>query len=228
MAKASGKTPGGKPRRKSAGKTSPGRTSAAGRAAGDPATAAIAAAMRLAADKGWRGLTLAEIADAAGLSLAELHALYPSRQAILDGLRHAVDRAVLAGGPVTEGPARVRLFEILMRRFDALEPWRPGIVAVVEGNSRDPAAILCGSVGLVCSMASTLEAAGIDSSGIRGLVRAKALATAWLPALRVWLSDESDDHAATMASLDRGLRRLDTVARWCRAPFVARAKPEEA
>jgi hypothetical protein len=77
-------------------------------------------------------------------------------------------------------------------------------------------------------MASTLEAAGIDSSGIRGLVRAKALATAWLPALRVWLSDESDDHAATMASLDRGLRRLDAVARWCRAPFTAGAKSAEA
>lgn len=216
MAKASGKST----RKKAGGKASSG--------ARDPKTAAIDAAMRLAAERGWRKLTLAEIADGAGMSLADLYELYPSKQAILEGLRRAADRAAMAGGAVAEGQARDRLFEVLMRRFDALERWRPGLAAVIEDGSRDPAAMVCGGVGLVCSMAATLEAAGLDSSGIRGIMRAKALATAWLPALRVWLSDESEDRSATMASLDKGLRRLESVARWCRAPFAAGPKAAEA
>jgi hypothetical protein len=109
-----------------------------------------------------------------------------------------------------------------MRRFDALERWRPGIAAVLKDQSRDPVALLGGGAGLVCSMASALETAGLDSSGFRGLLRAKALAAAWLPALRVWLDDESEDRASTMAGLDRGLKRLDRLARACQAPFAAR------
>lgn len=196
----------------------PKRAKASGQSGRDPV---LEAAMRLAAENGWRGLTLSEIADAAGLSLADLHARYPSRQAILEGIRHHADRAMLAGGAAADGSARDRLFEVLMRRFDALGPWRPGIAAVIEDACRDPIALVCGGTGALASMAVALEAAGLDSAGFRGLVRAKALAAVWLPALRVWLSDETQDRAATMATLDKGLRRLDAVVRFCRAPFAA-------
>jgi AcrR family transcriptional regulator len=211
-----------KARRKSA---RPKRAGTPGEATRDPV---LDAAMRLAAAQGWRGLTLAEIADAAGLTLADLYARYPSRQAILEAIRRAADRAMLAGGAVADGPARDRLFEVLMRRFDALGRWRPGIAAVIEDASRDPIALICGGTGALASMAVALEAAGLDSAGLRGLVRAKALAAVWLPALRVWLSDETGDHAATMATLDKGLRRLDAVARFCQAPFAAGQKTQEA
>ncbi|MEX0810478.1 MAG: TetR/AcrR family transcriptional regulator [Dongiaceae bacterium] len=188
----------------------------------------IDAAMRLAAEQGWRDLTLADIATAAGLTLADLHRHFASRQAILEGLRRAADRTMMAPGAVTVGPARDRLFEVLMRRFDALERWRPGIAAVIEDQSRDPVALLGGGAGLVCSMATALETAGLDSSGLRGLLRAQALAGAFLPALRVWLGDEGEDRAKTMASLDRGLRRLDRVARFCQGRFTAGRHTEEA
>ncbi|MEX1109445.1 MAG: helix-turn-helix domain-containing protein [Dongiaceae bacterium] len=201
----------------------------------EPATASpdlaeriIDAAMRLAADQGWRHLTLADIAAAAEMPLGDLHRQFASRQAILEGLRRSIDRAMMAPGAVTVGPARDRLFEVLMRRFDALERWRPGIAAVLEDQSRDPVALLGGGAGLVCSMATALETAGLDSSGLRGLLRAQALAGAWLPALRVWLGDEGEDRAKTMASLDRGLRRLDRVARFCQGVFTARRHTEEA
>ncbi|MEX2201327.1 MAG: TetR family transcriptional regulator, partial [Dongiaceae bacterium] len=141
--------------------------------------------------------------------------------------RHGVG-AVRAAGPVTAGPARDRLFEVLMRRFDALDRWRPGIAAVLEAQRRDPVAMLGGAAGLACSMASALETAGFDSSGLRGLLRAQALAGVWLPALRVWLGDDSEDRAKTMAMLDRGLRRLDRVARFCQGRFAAGRQTEEA
>lgn len=194
----------------------------------DMAERFIDAAMRLAAERGWRDLTLADIAAAADMPLADLHRQFASRQAILEGLRRNVDRTMMAPGAVTVGPARDRLFEVLMRRFDALERWRPGIAAVIEDQSRDPVALLGGGAGLVCSMATALETAGLDSSGLRGLLRAQGLAGAFLPALRVWLGDEGEDRAKTMASLDRGLRRLDRLARFCQGAFTARRHTEEA
>lgn len=197
-------------------------------ASGTKRDAVLDAAMRLAAEQGWSRLTLASIAEAAGVPLVDLYGRYTTKQAILDGIRKAVDHAMLAGGAVPDGPARDRLFEVLMRRFDALAPWREGIAAVIEAQSRDPLAAICSGFGAVGSMAAALEAAGLDSSGLRGLVRAKALLAVFLPALRVWLTDETEDRSATMASLDKGLRRIDAAARFCRRPFAASEKAPEA
>src|ERR1700730_1833993 len=69
----------------------------------------IDTALNLAAEKGWRDLALADIAQAAGISLAELYALHPSKQAILDAYRRGIDRAVLADAEVPEGTAKDRL-----------------------------------------------------------------------------------------------------------------------
>jgi AcrR family transcriptional regulator len=80
------------------------------------------AAMRLAAEQGWNRLTLASIADAANLPLVDLYKRFTTKQAILDGMRKAVDHAMLAGGAVPEGPARDRLFEVLMRRSTHSRP----------------------------------------------------------------------------------------------------------
>src|SRR3954453_16884655 len=71
----------------------------------------IDTALKLAAEKGWRDLALADIAEAAGMSLAEVYGLHPSKQAILDAYRRGIDRAVLADSDVPEGSAKDRLFD---------------------------------------------------------------------------------------------------------------------
>ena len=65
----------------------------------------IDTAMRLAAERGWRDLSLAEIATAAKLPLSKVHPIYPSKQAILGALVQRIDAAVLeAEEPVAETP----------------------------------------------------------------------------------------------------------------------------
>ena len=50
----------------------------------DPGRHVIETALRLAAERGWANLALADIAAAAKLPLADLYASYPSKTAILD------------------------------------------------------------------------------------------------------------------------------------------------
>ena len=52
-------------------------------------------------------------------------------------------------------------------------------------------------------------------TGLRGALRVKALAVAYLATLRVFLRDDSPDMAATMAALDRNLSHLGRLARLC-------------
>lgn len=170
------------------------------------------AALGLAAREGWRALTLSGLAKEAGVPLSRVHGVFPSKWTILDAFADRVDEAVLARpAPDAGEPARDRLFDVLMRRFDAMQPHKPAVTAMAHDLGREPLAALCAWPRLIKSMAWMLEAAGIDGSGLAGLVRTKGLAVLYLAALRTWLTDDSADLARTMAVLDRGLRQVEAA-----------------
>jgi AcrR family transcriptional regulator len=173
------------------------------------------AAFSLAASRGWANVALADIAAAADMSLADLYALYPSKTAILEAFSREVDRQVLGGAGAArdeEESARDRLFDLLMRRFDALESHKAGVEAIVRAARRDPLAALSGTAPLLRSMSLMLEAAGVSSTGIVGLLRANALAGIYLATMRDWFRDDTADKARTMAALDGRLRRAGRCA----------------
>jgi len=172
----------------------------------------LEAALKLAAERGWRRTGLADIARQAGVGLDQLCATFPSKAAIVGGLIRRTDVRALALGPAEGSSARDRLFDMLMRRFDALAADRAGIAAILGDLCRDPATALCHAPRLMVSMAWMLEAAGLTASGPIGLLRVKGLAAVYLWALRAWLADDSRDLAKTMAALDRGLRQAEALA----------------
>jgi AcrR family transcriptional regulator len=180
----------------------------AGGRARDPAERLIQAALDIAESEGWSRVRLSRAAARARVPLAEALQLFPSRAALLSGYFRAIDRAVLAAGAGAgdEGSARDRLFDVLMRRFDALNARKRAVAAVCRASLLDPLETACAMPRLLRSMAWMLEAAGLGAAGWRGRLRAKGLALIYMNAFRVWLADDSKDMAKTMAALDRGLR----------------------
>ncbi len=189
----------------------------------------IDTAMRLAAERGWSDLSLAEIAEAAGLPISKVYPVYASKARILEGFTRMIDAEVLADEETDdlEGSARDRLFEVLMRRFDHLRPYREAVGNIVFDQARDPLAACASLASLRRSMALMLEAAGLSSTGLKGLVRVKGTVAIYLAALRVWLRDDSPDMARTMAALDGYLRRVEGFARG-RGGWRARPEGEAA
>ncbi len=183
----------------------------------NPEKRLVEAAMSLAADKPWQEVGYREIAAQAGVPLAEAWKAAPGRQSILRHLSHMADQAVLKEpAALDDGDARDRVFDVLMRRFDALRPYRSGLASVASAMSGDPAASLSGGLGLLNSMRAMLLAAGLKTEGLGGLLRAKGLALIWLASARTFLKDESEDLAPTMAALDSQLRRAERMMGWLR------------
>lgn len=169
------------------------------------------AALALAEREGWRKASLSAIAGEAGVPLHALYGEFRSRAAILSGLMARTDASVLAETPVAapdESP-RDRLFDVLMRRFDALKPHRAALKAIARDLGGDPPTALCSAPAFLRSMAWMLEAAGLSSAGIRGRLRVRALAMLYLCVLRAFVGDDSEDLAKTMAALDRRLRQAE-------------------
>jgi AcrR family transcriptional regulator len=177
------------------------------------------AALVLAAERDWGGIGLAEIARQAGLPLAAAYAACRSKLDLLAALNRRLDEAALGAALVDEGLPRERLFDLLMRRFDALQPHRPALRSMLRGSLGDPAALLA-APALLRSMAWMLEAAGIGAAGWRGTLRVHVLAGVYLSVLRVFLGDESADLAATMAALDRRLRAVEGVLGGAKRPVA--------
>lgn len=171
------------------------------------------AAIRLAAERGWRDLGFAEIAVAAGVPLTQVYRVLPERSAILPAIMRSVDEAVLAssGGEFSDEPRRDRVFDLLMRRFDALQSYKAGLGAIIRDLPGDPFSLLAAGPGLLRAMTWILEAAGVSTAGIRGAVRVKALALVYLATFRVWLRDDQPDLSRTMATLDRTLKRMSRL-----------------
>lgn len=173
----------------------------------------VKTAMDLAAERGWRAVTMHDIATAADVSMAEIYRHYPSKDAVLAGLGRLVDEAVLTRGEIEQGePARDRLFEVLMSRFDALEPYKAGVVAVLKDLRRDPAIGLMQALPLERSMRWMLEAAAVPARGLVGEAKVRVLAALWLDVLRVWTTDDSPDLSKTMKALDKRLGQAEQLA----------------
>ena len=192
--------------------------------------AIIESALALAASKGWARVGLGDIAEAAEVSLAELRAHFASKRAIVAAYAAAIDREVLAArDPEMAGrPAAERLFDVLMKRFDLLSAHKEGVGAILRCCPQDPEALLCGPFALRRSMRWMLEAAGLSSAGLQGRLRVKALMILYLSMLPVWLRDDSEDMARTMAVLDRRLKRLDRITRTLCRPAAGRGWPDAA
>jgi AcrR family transcriptional regulator len=173
----------------------------------------IDAALSLTARQGWRRLSLAAVAAEADVPILALYRAFRSKPAILCGFSRRIDEKVLAARLDSEADERPRdrVFDLLMRRFDALRPYREALEVLGRELPTDPVAALGAAAGLLRSIGWMLEAAGIPTTGLGGVIAVKLTAAAYLATMRVWLRDDSPDFAPTMAALDRRLRAIE---RW--------------
>lgn len=173
----------------------------------DPAAAMRQALLDLIATQGWRDLSLAEIAEAAGLDMASAYHTYPNKAALLKGLVRAIDEDILASlkSDPLDGNAKDRLFDLLMRRFDHLQAHRDAYLTLLRELPLTPFEAAEMSRQVMRSMGLMLETAGVSASGLRGLLRIQGLTAIYAAGVHAWRHDDSEDLAKTMAEVDKRL-----------------------
>ncbi len=172
-----------------------------------------AALIEQLAGLGWRDLSYAQIVQASGVPLASAYRLYRSKMGVLHGLAGEIDQQVLAGleADPLDGTARDRLFDLVMRRLDLQAANKAALENLFHALPRSPGEAVCVAGRLRRSMALMLDLAGISTSGLRGLLRIKAMTGLYLHVMRAWLKDDSDDSSATMALLDKRLNQAERL-----------------
>lgn len=173
---------------------------------------AVDALMTLLAEHSFAEIGLAEVAGRAGIKLSQLRAEFGSTLAIVAAHIKDIDRIVLAGdADMAEESPRDRLFDVLMRRLDALAPYKDATRSLLRSARRNAGLAFALNALATRSQRWMLEAAGIGAHGPKGALRAQGAALMFARVLAIWVNDDEEGLDRTMAALDRGLASAE---RW--------------
>jgi AcrR family transcriptional regulator len=182
----------------------------------------VDAALRLVAEKPWAEITLLAIAEASGVSLAELARHISGKAQILETFARRMDGELLASlarDPV-EGEAHDRLFDVMLRRFELLAPHKAAIANIARAPAEGPAEWLHLLASSLTTQGWMLAAADIKLSGLAGDAAKLGLAKIAVDTLRIWLKDDDAGLARTMAALDRKLRDGEALMKRLETPIA--------
>ena len=170
---------------------------------------AVRAALDLAKERNWGDISLADIAQAANLSLADLRREFSCKTDIIRAFQSEVDAEILARArPAGDAQSpRDRLFDIVMTRFELMQPYKPAlrrISAHLCCRPGEAATLLCSSLA---SQYWMLAGAGAKLDGPGGALRVTGLVAVYGKVFQVWLDDASPSLDKTMAALDKRLAK---------------------
>ena len=175
--------------------------------------AIVQALMRLAATRPWTDIEVTDIAREAGVSLTELRDLFPSKGAVLGAFSRMIDKEVLEGttDDLAGEPVRERVFDVMMRRIDALTPYKAALQRIFDAVQGEPLTLAALNQVALNSQRFMLAAAGVSTEGPLGLLKLQGAAVVFAKTLETWLDDDDPALARTMARLDRELKRGERV-----------------
>jgi AcrR family transcriptional regulator len=159
---------------------------------------ACAALLALAGERGWRAVTLRDVAERAGVPLPDLFDLAPGKEALLAHLSAGYDRAALQTAAQAGDDVNDRLFDAAMARIEAMGADRPALIAI----SREGGLIAL-APHLPRTARAILEAAGVEATP----PRLAAMTAVWARCVQVWRDDEGALNR-TMAEIDKRLKQM--------------------
>lgn len=165
-------------------------------------------ALRIAKNKGWRSVSISEVAKDSKLPLGEAIKIYPTTTHLLAGIFESINVEIinsLDSDPLEGRTVRESLFDIMMRRFDIFNTNREAMVSIITEINRDPIIAATQGKRLFFTMSWILEAVGDTSFGLIKALKIKGLIFIYICTLKTWLKDDKPEMEGTMAALDRAL-----------------------
>jgi AcrR family transcriptional regulator len=173
------------------------------------------ALMEIISRDGWQAATLDKIAELSGVTLGDMAGEIHSRFDLLDHFGRTANARALKIADEEGGSQAVRdkLFSVLMARFDVVLPHKAAIRNLRSAARRDPGLALYFAKSVPTYLSFLLEASGVSTASPRGFIKARGFTALYLKVVQVWLDDETEDQAKTMAAVDKMLGQAETWAK---------------
>lgn len=193
----------------------------------DTAVRILDSALMLAEARGWEAVRLAEVAAAAGVTLAELAHHYREKEALAEAWFDRADRALFAAAAepaFATLTARARIEQLILAWLGALAAHRR-VTRQMILNKLEPGHLHV-QIPALLRISRTVqwirEAAGREARFLHRALEEAALSTIFVTTFCRWLDDDSPDSADTRRLLVRLLSMGESCESLCaRAPYPA-------
>lgn len=175
----------------------------------------VDAMLALASEEPWTEINFQQISLAAQVDHAEALEYFDDKSDILVAYGRRIDARLFAevhniiSDDMSE---REKIFDLIMERFDLINEDRNAILSVMESIKHDPKQAVLTFPHLAKSMTRILEAACVETAGVRGAAQVTGLVGVYLYVVKTWKEDDSADMAKTMATLDKALDYAEMTA----------------
>lgn len=168
-------------------------------------------------DHGFSAITTDHLAEDTGHDAAVIRRIFPDLCAAVDQGLKDIDDTVAAGlaedlAEDADASTRERILEGMIVRYEAYVPFKAAIRALNKAAAMNPPLALLMVARLSAASQSLLEMSGLDTSGLKGLMRVKGLSAVALSVQRDWLADDSTDLSVTIRALDKRLGQAEGLA----------------
>lgn len=170
---------------------------------------ALEAALKLAVEKPWNSISLAEIARAANKTLADFYGEI-DKDGLVDELDKRLDKACCSEPVDADTSLRERIFDVAMLRFEAMEDHREAILSIRKSWMLDPVRRLKAAARRTRTAKWILTCAEEDGPALSA--RSVVLSGILFRAEEAWEKETSPDFTRTMSQLDRDLRSMTEFA----------------
>lgn len=168
------------------------------------------ATLKIAA-RGWAHVTPAALAKAAPCTMAEATGFLRQPCHTMRALANFITRKTLQDyTPDNQATPRDALFELLMLRFDVLQSYRAGVLAMIEASRHDPKLAVALAAAQPPQWQAMLQATQLRQTTP---LHYAGLGVVYALALQAWHYDTSSDLTKTMAALDKQLNRVEQLCR---------------
>lgn len=165
----------------------------------------LTALLELAAERPWSAISLRDIAEKAGVPLADLFRRATGKPELLAELSEAFDDAALAIEPLPDTDPHDALFDAVMARVEAMEPHRAALTAIARDSLGPSWEGVVFASHFPRTARAILVGAGLDATPPRVI----AMTAVWARIARVWRDDEGALNR-TMAEIDKQLKTMQS------------------
>lgn len=165
---------------------------------------------------GWKDFNFSRVAEETNIPVSKFYDVFESRSVIPQAVIRKIDHDMLLeleGETFEDSSTRDVLFEIIMSRLEVAAPYKRFIGVLWREWPADMFSALMAATQGVGSMGWILDRAGLNTSGLGGVMRLQGLTILYLLTVKTWLEDDSEDMGKTMSFLDQGLGRVERIAK---------------
>ena len=174
----------------------------------------IKQAFQLIEKNGWKRFSIRKFSEEKKIELKKLEFLFNDKLDIIKDFSKMIDEEVVSEIDIEEfknNSVKDNLFELVMLRFEKLEPYKQCLSNLVQEIKYEPRELQSILFSLIKSFDLFITISNGKSKDVYDFLKAPILFVIYFKSFQVWLNDSSKEMSSTMAEVDKWLSKSENL-----------------